>query len=513
MNQRVKKTISIIAIVIASVAAGVIVSADMGWMRASLAQQQTVPTAQGPVPAVTLPSFADVADQIMPAVVTIRTTEIVTAAQRRGGGGVDPFDFFFPERRRPGMPPEQDDQRRDAGGTGFFITPDGFIVTNNHVVENATRIEVYYGETNKSAIARVVGRDPATDLALLKIDVDHEVPTVRLGDSDSARVGDWVIAIGNPLQFEKTLTVGVVSAKGRSLGISEATASFENFIQTDAAINRGNSGGPLCNINGEVIAINTAISGMGQNLGFATPVNILKRIYPQLREHGSVTRGFLGITIAEVTHEIGRAFNLPNTQGALVHSVGPDSPASRAGIQHGDVIVQIDDREIRSNRDLIDYVSDQAPNTRIRIQLLRLNDRGQPERRTVTATTGERPATGVEPEREADPAAPVRNRIGISVQEITPTARQQMGLPDEARGVVVTSVRPVSPAADAGILRGDVITEVNRQQITGVEQLRQLIDRSRPGDYLRMYVTTYARGGRGTSRFAIVQVPADAAQR
>src|SRR5437870_11981153 len=259
MNSSMKRILSTIAIVIASVAFGVLISADLGLMQKSHAQSATIQTtnaAPGPVTTVAIPSFADVASRVMPAVVSITTTEIVkTTDMRRRSGGIDPFDFFFPDprdQRRRGNSPDaqEDDERRQlSGASGFIISPDGYIFTTNHVVENASKVEVHFGADENGAgghtvPAKIVGRDPATDIALLKIDSNQPLPNVPLGDSDRIRKGDWAIAVGNPFQFENTLTVGVISAKGRSLGLSEQTRSFENFIQTDAAINFGNSGGP-----------------------------------------------------------------------------------------------------------------------------------------------------------------------------------------------------------------------------------------------------------------------------
>ena len=506
MNQGFKRAISIAAIVVASVAAGVVMTADFGWMPQSNAQQtQSIQTNQGTVPSVTIPSFADVAARSMPAVVSITTTEVVRESQMRRRGGVDPFDFFFPDPRRRGQDGEEEDEerRQQSGGSGFIISPDGYIITNNHVVEGATKVEVRIGEDEDPVPAKVVGRDPATDIALIKVDVKRELPTVRLGDSDRIRVGDWALAIGNPLQFENTLTVGVVSAKGRSLGISETTNSFENFIQTDAAINFGNSGGPLLNINGEVIGINTAIRAYAQNLGFATPINVAKKIYPQLKDRGKVTRGYLGIRIGEVDEKTRQAFNLPSRRGALVQSVDA-GPAQKAGIQPGDIITQIDNMEIKRNRDLIDYVSDQPPGTQIRITLYRNG-----ERRVITATTGERPQTigDEEEEEEETSSGTTRNKLGMSVQELTPSVRQMYGLEDDVRGVIVTHVKDVSPAGEAGIADGDVITEVNGTRINSLDQLKTIVDAARSGQYMRFYITRGARGARAQSFVVIVQIP------
>src|SRR6184192_4847259 len=327
MNSSTKRILSTIAIIIASVAFGVVLTADLGLMRQSHAQTATpLQTPSGPVTSVTIPSFADVAARVAPAVVSITTTEVVKTSRNRGFG-IDPFEFFFPSPQqgpnsRPNphrqAPRNQDDSGDDehaqrAGGSGFIISPDGYILTNNHVVEGATKVDVHYGSDENGSgghtvSAKIIGRDTATDIALVKIDVGQPLPTVPLGDSDRIRKGDWAIAVGNPFQFENTLTVGVISAKGRSLNLSDATRSFENFIQTDAAINFGNSGGPLINVNGEVIGINTAMFRPAQNIGFAVPVNTLKNILPQLREKGKVVRGYLGININPVDQDVMGAF-------------------------------------------------------------------------------------------------------------------------------------------------------------------------------------------------------------
>ena len=516
MSQSLKRNLSIIAIVIASVAAGVILTADLGWMRRSLAQQtSTIQSQRGPVSSVTIPSFADVAERVMPSVVSITSTEVVKAEDmRKFHGGIDPFDFFFPDpRRRPQQEEgeqDDDDQRRQvSGGSGFIISPDGYILTNNHVIEDATKVEVHYGDTlggrGKTATAKIIGRDPATDLALLKIDVKEQLPAVRFGDSDKIRIGDWAIAIGNPLQFENTLTVGVISGFGRSLGISEATQSFENFIQTDAAINYGNSGGPLMNINGEVIGINTAIRAYAQNIGFAVPVNVAKRIYPQLKDKGRVTRGYLGIRIADVDNQTKEAWNLPEATGALIQGVEPGQPADKAGLQHGDVIVQVDDQAVRRTRDLIDYVSDKAPGTTVKVTIIRNGSR-----RTMNAKVAERPSDSgqADEETQAPAETPTRSKLGISVQELSAGVRQSFGLPDNVSGIVVSTVKEVSPAGDAGLAAGDVISEVNGQRISTVEDFRKIVDAAKSGQYLRLYVTRAARArARTNSFFAIIQIP------
>src|SRR5712691_1084094 len=517
MNSRTKRILSTIAIIIASVTFGVVISADLGLMRKSNAQSAPIQTTSGSntVTSVSIPSFADIASRVAPAVVSITSTEVVkTSEMRRRGLGIDPFDFFFPNpndgrRRTPGNRDqgEDDEHAQRSGGSGFIISPDGYILTNNHVVEGATKVDVHYGADadgngGHTVQAKVIGHDPATDIALLKIDVAGTLPSVPLGDSDRIRKGDWAIAIGNPFQFDNTLTVGVISAKGRALGLSRETSSFENFIQTDAAINFGNSGGPLLNINGEVVGINTAIRGGGaQGLGFATPINTAKRLLPELK-NGKVVRGYLGMGIVPVTDDVKEAFNLNETRGALVQYVDPGKPADRAGLQKGDVVVEIDGRKISTNRELIDYISYLPVGSKVNITVIR---NGQ--RRTLTATTAERPLEA-ENQRENDNnrVEPSRNRLGMSVQDLTPQVRQTYGIDDTVRGVVVTNVKEVSPAGDA-LNEGDVITEVQGEKVNNVSDFRAAVDRVRSGQTMRLYVVTPGRTGNALQGYRFIRVP------
>src|SRR5437016_8488946 len=412
MNQSTKRILSTVAIIIASVAFGIVVSADLGLMKKSNAQSSPIQTSSGPVVSVTIPSFADVAARVMPAVVSITSTEVIkTSDLRRNHPFVDPFEFFFPDPqgrrqpRRPQSPDDEDEERKQvAGSSGFIISPDGYILTNNHVVEGASKVQVHYGADENgngghTVDAKIVGRDPSTDIALLKIDATN-LPNIGLGDSDRIRKGDWAIAIGNPFQFENTLTAGVISAKARSLGLSEATRSFENFIQTDAAINFGNSGGPLVNINGEVVGINTAIRGGGaQGIGFATPINTAKRLLPMLKS-GKVTRGYLGMGIRDVDDQAKEGFGLSEARGALVQRVEPGKPADQAGVKAGDVVIDVDGHPVNTNRDLIDYVSYLPVGSTVKITLIR-----DGQRKTVTAKTAERPLEGEQTDNEPSGSA------------------------------------------------------------------------------------------------------------
>ncbi|HEV7424795.1 MAG TPA: Do family serine endopeptidase [Thermoanaerobaculia bacterium] len=521
MNPTTKRILSTIAIIIASVAFGVVISADLGLMRPSHAQSSAIQTTSGgtPVASVTIPSFADVAARVMPAVVSITSTEVIKTSDLRKQSpfGGDPFEFFFPSpgqgngrTPRGNRTPEEDDERKQvAGGSGFIISPDGYIVTNNHVIEGASKVQVHWGADENGAgghtsDAKIIGRDPATDIALLKIEAGQSLPSVPLGDSDRIRKGDWAIAVGNPFQFENTLTVGVISAKGRTLGLGDTTRSFENFIQTDAAINFGNSGGPLMNINGEVVGINTAIRGGGaQGLGFATPINTAKRLLPQLKQ-GKVTRGYLGMGILDLSEDARAGFDLPpDTRGALVQTVEADKPAAKAGIQPGDIIIEADGRPISSNRALIDYISYLPVGSKINLTVIRNG-----KRQTLTATTVERTleADAEGTTKAPEEAAPARNKLGMSVQELTPATRQQYGIADTVTGVVVTGVKEVSPAGDV-LNEGDVISEVAGAKISTLAQFRAAIDRLKGGQIARIYVTSSGRGGNAISGYRFIHVP------
>jgi serine protease Do len=421
----------------------------------------------------------------MPAVVSVRSTEIIKADKKRApyhnfDGEGSPFDFFFgPERRGRGE--EQEDQKELSGGTGFLIDAEGSVLTNNHVIDGAEKVEVTVSEKDVYK-ARVIGRDPATDLALLKIDVDKPLPFLRLGDSDGLRVGEWVMAIGDPLQFEKTVTVGVVSGKGRVAGLSRATQSFENLIQTDAAINFGNSGGPLVNVRGEVIGINTAISRFAQNIGFAVPINVANALLPQLRK-GKVIRGYLGVKIGPIDKRMQEVYGLKSADGVLVMSVEKGTPGEKAGLRHEDVIVKIDGRDVKTNRDLIDYVSSKTPGTTVTLNVIR-----EGKEKTLTAKLETRSVEGEEPE-ETPEEGEAKETIGISISNLTAQHRKGYQIDKDAdQGVVVTHVKPVSPAADAGLAEGDVILEVNGQEVANVDAYQAAIKKGSKAKYVRLYV-------------------------
>lgn len=484
------KVLSLSALVLAAVVFGMILAGSLDFTRAAAADPSAAAPAPVAAPATAarpavpgLPSFADIAERVMPAVVSIRSTDIIKPSERKSGmdrffGDGSPFHPFGPDRQRGGD--QEEDQQQQSGGTGFLIEADGFVLTNNHVIDGAEKVEVTVGETDVYK-AKVVGRDPATDLALLKIEGTKPFPVLPIGDSDRIRVGEWVMAIGDPLQFEKTVTVGVVSGKGRAPGLSNVTRSFENLIQTDAAINFGNSGGPLVNVAGEVIGINTAISSRAQNIGFAVPINVASRLIPQLKE-GKVVRGFLGIQIGPIEPEVQESLGLKSRDGALVQSVEKGMPADKAGIRHEDVIIRVDQTPVKHNRDLIDYVSGKRPGTKVTLTFIR----GGQEKTTVATLETRREEGEV---AEAEPAADEnREKIGISVDDLNPALRRTYAIAKDIDGIVLTHVKPVSAAADAGLREGDVVQEVNGTAVTTVAGFRAELKKAGDARFARFYV-------------------------
>ncbi|HVS02826.1 MAG TPA: Do family serine endopeptidase [Thermoanaerobaculia bacterium] len=450
--------------------------------------------------------FADLAESVAPAVVTIRSVHFEAgpgAGARRGPEEVDPFfEFFFGPRRRPGEPEQEAPRefRSEAGGSGFLISEDGLIVTNNHVVEGANQLMVGLDD-GREFEATVRGIDPATDLALVQIDAGRALPHLRLGSSDSLRVGDWVMVIGNPLRLGRTVTVGVVSAKGRAIGITDI--SFENFIQTDAAINFGNSGGPMVNLRGEVVGIATAINWGAENVGFAVPVSTLSSVLPQLEKEGRVRRGYLGVNIENIDFRTQEAFGLESTDGALVQQVVAGTPAADAGLEHGDVILAVDGMGITTTRDLINYVSAKPPGAKVRLDVLR-----QGKRIERTVTLGERPSQGEESSGGEEPESSGIEWLGIRYQELTPGLKESHGIPADVNGVWVRSISPRSPLNDENVRPGDVITEVNGRKIASAAELEEAVGSAPSGSYVRLYVERFdPRSGRSIQFFAFARVP------
>jgi serine protease Do len=393
--------------------------------------------------------FADLAERLSPAVVNISTTKTVTG---RGGspfGNVPqgPFgDDFY--RRFFGDRPNREYHQKGLG-SGFIISRDGYIFTNNHVVAGADKILVKLAG-GREYPAEIVGRDANTDIALVKIKPDGDLPSVVLGDSDKLRVGEWVLAIGNPFGLEQTVTAGIVSAKERSIG----AGPYDDFIQTDASINPGNSGGPLFNMKGEVVGINTAIVAQAQGIGFAIPVNMAKEIYRDLKTKGRVTRGWLGVSVQDLTEEMAASLKIKGSQGALVGDVFPGEPADKAGIKAGDVIVEIGGKAVRNTHDLLRLVAALPVGRKVPLMILR-----DGQKRSVEAVVGERKDT-----REIARGSRTNDRFGMTVQEITPEMARHFGMSEKV-GVVVTGVAEGGPAEEAGLQPQDIILRVNQTEI------------------------------------------------
>ncbi|MDQ3069267.1 MAG: trypsin-like peptidase domain-containing protein [Acidobacteriota bacterium] len=385
--------------------------------------------------------------------------------------------------RRGDLDGPQRDGPRQGAGSGFLIDEQGHILTNYHVVEGADRITITMAD-GRALRARVVGTDPAIDVALLVVDAvaaGGRVPVATLGDSDRLRVGEWVCAIGNPLGYVHSVTVGVVSFMGRKL----FDPSLDDYIQTDAAINFGNSGGPLINARGEVVGINTAISSQANNIGFAIPINQVRAVLPQLKSRGRVARGFIGVTLETVTPALQRALGLSATGGAIVQEVTADTPAERAGLRAYDVIRSVDGRDVVSSDELIRDVSGRAPGSVAKLQVMR-DGREQ----DVLVKLAERPEAAAEAETPAPvkPADTTQPPLGLVVRDIDAATARRYGLPSEISGVLVTRIDPASVAQVARVRRGMVILEINRRRIRTLDEYERMIARARAGDVLALYV-------------------------
>jgi serine protease Do len=364
-------------------------------------------------------------------------------------------------------------------GSGVIVSEDGYILTNNHVVKDADKLTVVT-EDGKKYDARVIGTDSHTDVAVIKID-GKNLPAANLGDSDDARVGQWVIAVGNPFELLHSVTAGIISAKGRS---SIGLADYEDFIQTDASINPGNSGGALADLDGNVVGINTAISspsGVNAGIGFAIPINMARHIMDELIRDGKVSRGFLALLPQDVNENLARAMNLKNTEGALVGDVTPGGPADKAGLKRGDVIVEFDGKPIKNSTDLRNKVANVAPDTKVRIAVLR-----DGKAVNLSAKLDERPDSPNAPGRNTSEPE-MRQKLGLEVQALTPEIARELGY-DVDHGVVVANVVPGSVAGDAGIRRGDLIKEVNHGAVDSVGDLQDDLSKMDSGDTVLLLV-------------------------
>lgn len=422
------------------------------------------------------PSFADLAEQVKHAVVNISTTQVLKESPMNPFMNPNsPFREFFGDeffKRFFGDVP-QGEMKTHALGSGVLIDDDGLILTNNHVVEKADEIKIKL-ESGKEYDAKVVGRDPKTDLALIRVEGGHNLPKpAKLGNSDGIRVGDWVIAVGNPFGLGHTVTSGIISAKGRVIG----AGPYDDFLQTDAAINPGNSGGPLFDMNGEIVGINTAIVAQGQGIGFAIPINVAKEIMPQLKS-GKVIRGWLGIMIQDITPELAKSFDLKDTKGALVADVLSDSPAEKAGLKQGDIIVGLNGKQVEDSHSLSRQVASTPPNTKVTLKVIR---DGKTE--DIEVTIGTMPEEGTE-------VAPAKKESawGLTVQNLTPDLAKRFGWEADEKGVIISDVESGSPASEARLRPGDLIKEVNRQKIQNLRDYKQALEKAKKDDSLLLLV-------------------------
>jgi serine protease Do len=415
--------------------------------------------------------YSSVIDPALPAVVNVSSTKVVKQQNNVPGYfSIDPwFRQFFGGNGPDQMPNQPQTESEHSLGSGVIVNPDGYILTNNHVVEGASDIEVFTQDKKKFR-AKVVGTDPRTDVAVLKIDA-AQLPSLTLGDSSKLKVGDVVFAIGDPFSVGETTTMGIVSATGRGFG--GAIEHYEDFIQTDAAINPGNSGGALLDLHGDLIGINTAIltgeggGGGNQGIGFAIPINMARNVMEQIVDHGKVVRGQLGVAVQGVDADMAKAFGLAQGGGALVAEVTPGSPAAKAGIERGDIILELNGQPVSQPDDLSVRISETAPGTTVQLKVAR---NGQT--RDVSVTLGE-----MSEKAETAPAQETGNVTlqGVQVQNLTPSVAQDLEIPVNTHGVAITSVDPSSAAAAAGLQSGDVIQEVNRKPVRNVSEYEQAV--------------------------------------
>ncbi|MEM8793470.1 MAG: DegQ family serine endoprotease [Pseudomonadota bacterium] len=430
-------------------------------------------------------SFADLAERLSPAVVNISTSQTVDRPQQgtpqvpEGSPFEDLFRDFFDRRGQPrGQRPVQ------SLGSGFVISADGFVVTNNHVIADADEIQVNFPD-GKSLTATLVGTDPKTDIAVLKIEPDEPLPFVKFGDSAISRVGDWVLAIGNPFGLGGSVSAGIISARNRDI----QAGPYDDFIQTDAAINRGNSGGPLFNMDGDVIGVNTAIispSGGSIGIGFSVPANLAKNVVAQLREFGETRRGWLGVRIQIVDDEMAEAVGLDDAKGALVADVTPSGPAEVAGIEAGDVILKFDGRDVEEMRDLPRMVAETPVGKAVRVVVFRKG-------KTVTVKVDLGRLEGSVADAGGAATAPVKEdtsggeatqvpEMGFSIKPLSDGVREEFGLASDVNGVLITGVADGGPAASKGIQPGDVIVEVGQEPVTAPDAVIAKVDAAKKAD-------------------------------
>ena len=474
LNNNRYGVIPLMAIGLPFLVAGLLVASGLNWTEPSVAEDFT----SGPHVSATSPplmpsSFAELAEKLSPTVVNVKVTKIEQATFHGSQMPDGPFGDFF-KRFFEEMPQMPENHRTQGAGSGVIISKDGYILTNNHVIEGAKEVTVTVADKNEYK-ARVVGADPKTDLAVLKIEANRSLPSAALGDSEQLKVGDWVVAIGNPFGLSHTVTSGIVSAKGRVIG----AGPYDDFIQTDASINPGNSGGPLFNMNGKVVGINTAIIPYGQGIGFAIPVNTAKPLIPQLVSKGEVTRGYLGVSIQSITPDLAKALKIEDREGALVADVISGSPAEKGGIERGDIIIAYDGKAVKDSHDLPAMVAATPVDKEVTVTILRHG-----KEQNLTMQVGKLPSEEAKLETSVQPA---KEKWGLQLHELNPQIAHQLRIKAD-QGVAVVGVEPGSPADEAGMRQGDVIVEVDRHPVESLNDVKEKIDKSEDKDHLLLLV-------------------------
>lgn len=430
------------------------------------------------IAATTVPDgFGDLVEKLTPAVVNITTTQKPTKSDMRyrGMNGFEEFQEFFEQFMGP-MPKEQDDRRAMSLGSGFIIDPKGYIVTNQHVIADSEEIEIRLNDDTK-LIAEVVGSDTRTDLALLKVDYPKPLPHVKFGNSDDVRVGEWILAIGNPFGLGGTVTAGIISAKARDIN----AGTLSDYLQTDAAINRGNSGGPMFNMKGEVIGVNTAIfstnaSGGSIGIGFATPSSIAKSVTDQLQKTGKVRRAWLGIKMQAITPEIAESLGRTPNEGVLVAEVSKDTPAERGGLKSGDIILKFNGQLITSTRHLQRLVTEMPIGSKVTMTLLR---NGKEIKVNVTLGELKDDQKSDTPDEEKEEKATGQEALGMLLSPITDELRDKYGITKDVKGLLITKVMPRSEVAKRGLKAGDVIVSVNQETVATAKDFKKLVEQAK----------------------------------
>src|SRR5436309_1133585 len=498
MNTRTRTIASFFSVGMAAMLLGAVVTTQMRPQAAMARSPEPASAAvpSRPLGAPSLEIFRDIAHGATPGVVNINTKKLVKG--QRGGSfrdffGDDMFDRFFGPQGPQGQGPQPrggDSETQRSLGSGFVVDKDGYILTNRHVVEGADQISVTLS-SGRTYEAKLVGKDARTDVALIKIEPKEPLTILSLGNSDQTDVAEWVMAIGNPFGLwtdgtagGPSVTVGVVSFKGRSLGLGVRGTAVD-MIQTDASINPGNSGGPLINTRGEVIGINTMIITNGpqqsSGVGFAVPINVAKEILPQLRSRGRVIRGWLGVSIQDVTEALARSYHLKEAKGAIIADVNEGSPADKAGLKPDDVVIAVDGREVRDRSELTNYIASRAPDTTVHLKILRNG-----AEKDVSVTLGTFPEEGLTRAADGRSESEGRSHQGMSLQNLSPDLAAELQLPRGFKGVVVTQVEPGGNAEDAGLQRGDVIVSVNGNTVENVDDVEKELARAKADGVARL---------------------------